>query len=200
MVSPGRTSRQLRSSWRASLAMTSSPSDVSVQLLDRGAVPVLVDVAQHRPRPRRSSSGIGAPLVTASSKHTGKYSSWAFPVVMRSRRRSSFSSANHSAAARSWTAWSTMTVVHGGGDVGRRVPGRSTAGWTAAAAPAGSRMRLTVRRSGPPSEPLSTSTPGPIARQAWSMTARRGAATAVVVNRVLGAHPPRISGKESWVR
>ena len=30
----------------------------------------------------------------------------------------------------------------------------------------GSRMRLTVRRSGPPSVPLSTSTPGPIARHA----------------------------------
>ena len=37
----------------------------------------------------------------------------------------------------------------------------------------GSRIRLTVRRSGAPSSPLSTSTPGPIARQARSITARR---------------------------
>ncbi|WP_197415341.1 hypothetical protein [Mycobacterium sp. M26] len=41
-------------------------------------------------------------------------------------------------------------------------------------------MRLTVRRSGPPSSPLSTSTPGPIARHAASMTARRGTAAPAV--------------------
>ena len=45
----------------------------------------------------------------------------------------------------------------------------------------GSMIRLTVRRSGPPSTPLSTSTPGPIARHAFSITARRGWATASVV-------------------
>ena len=38
----------------------------------------------------------------------------------------------------------------------------------------GSMMRLTVRLSGPPSSLLSTSTPGPIARHACSITARRG--------------------------
>jgi hypothetical protein len=42
----------------------------------------------------------------------------------------------------------------------------------------GSRIRFTVRRSGPPSALLSTSTPSPIARHAWSIAARRGTATA----------------------
>ena len=41
----------------------------------------------------------------------------------------------------------------------------------------GSMMRFTVRRRGPPSSPLRTSTPGPIARQARSITARRGSVT-----------------------
>ena len=40
-------------------------------------------------------------------------------------------------------------------------------------------IRLTVLRSGPPSSPLSTSTPGPIARQAASITACRGRETAI---------------------
>lgn len=35
-------------------------------------------------------------------------------------------------------------------------------------------MRLTVLLNGPPSSLLSTSTPGPIARHARSITARRG--------------------------
>ena len=45
--------------------------------------------------------------------------------------------------------------------------------------------RFTVRRNGPPSSPLSTSTPGPIARHARSITARRGWATAMAVSAVL---------------
>ena len=43
-------------------------------------------------------------------------------------------------------------------------------------------IRLTVRRSGPPSSPLSTSTPGPIARHAPSITAWRGCLTAIAVS------------------
>ena len=42
-------------------------------------------------------------------------------------------------------------------------------------------MRLTVRLKGPPSSPLSTSTPGPIARHAWSITDRRGWPIAMAV-------------------
>jgi hypothetical protein len=45
----------------------------------------------------------------------------------------------------------------------------------------GSMIRLTVRLKGPPSSLLSTSTPGPIARHARSITDRRGWPTATTV-------------------
>ena len=113
--------------------------------------------------------------MTASSKHTGKYSSWGVSVVIRRRRRCTFSSANQAAAQRSWGAWSTITSTIAAAFVSRehrRRELRIEAQWRTG----GSRMRLTVRRRGPPSMPLSAFGL-PRARspaQAWSITARRG--------------------------
>ena len=52
-------------------------------------------------------------------------------------------------------------------------------------------MRLTVLRNGPPSSPLSTSTPGPMARQATSITAWRGRVTAIAVSAAASVVIPR---------
>ncbi|SKV26235.1 Uncharacterised protein [Mycobacteroides abscessus subsp. abscessus] len=66
----------------------------------------------------------------------------------------------------------------------------------------GSRIRFTVLRSGPPSSALSTSTPSPIARQARSITARRGSAERTVTVLSEGAGPmltvTRIIVAVSW--
>ena len=48
MVLPGRTSRQLNSSWRDSLAITSSSSTYRLSTSIAGPVAVVVNAAQHR--------------------------------------------------------------------------------------------------------------------------------------------------------
>lgn len=135
-----------------------------MQHLDRGAVAPLMDLVQHRRR-GFTITGRGRALVIASSKHTGKYNSWAFPLRIRSLRRSALSTSNHDAAEHNWTALpriaSCINVAVAGSTTGAEYWGfdrnRSTSG---------SMMRLTVRLNGPPSSLLSSSTPGPIARHA----------------------------------
>ena len=56
-------------------------------------------------------------------------------------------------------------VVHRRGDVGS-TNGAENWVFDRSRSTSGSMIRLTVRRNGPPSSPLSTSTPGPIARHA----------------------------------
>ncbi|GAB4629662.1 hypothetical protein MAHJHV58_30310 [Mycobacterium avium subsp. hominissuis] len=57
----------------------------------------------------------------------------------------------------------------------------------------GSMMRLMVRLNGPPSSALSTSTPGPIARHAASITDRRGCPAAAPAGTVGGCGSALIS-------
>jgi hypothetical protein len=84
---------------------------------------------------------------------------------MRSLRRSRLSTSNHAAVSRNADPLPTIRSC-----IADATPASTNGAeyWVFARSRStrGSMIRLTVLRNGPPSSPLSTSTPGPIARHA----------------------------------
>src|SRR6478752_376007 len=152
---------------------------VLVEHLDRGAVAVTVDLNQHR------LSGTVIPLGGCAFRDRQlethrEIQLLRVPGSDAKPTSLALSSSNHAAAARNWAPCPTIRSCIATA-TSASTNGAEYCAFARSRSTNGSMIRLTVRRNGPPSSPLSTSTPGPMARHARSITARRGWRTAIAV-------------------